>query len=446
MAGVLGRWFAHCRPLLSPRAEGAGKRSRGRVLLGPAVGFVMLLSGPGTALAVDEFPVPNPCAPAPAPDVGTCQPAGITTGPDGAIWFTEENGNRISRITTAGTVTNQFPLAAGSLPAEIVTGPDGRLWFTQSGRNKIGAITTGGAISEYPPGGTNLDAPADGITVGPDGALWFTEFATSGTSRVGRITTAGTVTEFSLPSGSEPGDITAGPDGRLWFTQAGTTATLNRVGAVDGAGNVSHYPSTGGLDDPSGITVSAGTLWFTEHGANQIRTIATNGALGPPTPVGAGPSSIATGADGALWFTETIANKIGRITPSGVLTNEFSVPTVNSQPGGITAGPDGALWFTEFVGNNIGRIATAPPFVPPPPPPPPLPAAGSKAAKKCKVPKLRRLTVKKAKRKLKRAGCRYRIRGKGRVVSTRPKAGRRTTKRVIVKLKRKSKSRKARRR
>jgi DNA-binding transcriptional regulator YhcF (GntR family) len=60
------------------------------------------------------------------------------------------------------------------------------------------------------------------------------------------------------------------------------------------------------------------------------------------------------------------------------------------------------------------------------------------------VPKLRRLTVKKAKRKLKRAGCRYRIRGKGRVVSTRPKAGRRTTKRVIVKLKRKS--RKARRR
>jgi beta-lactam-binding protein with PASTA domain len=60
------------------------------------------------------------------------------------------------------------------------------------------------------------------------------------------------------------------------------------------------------------------------------------------------------------------------------------------------------------------------------------------------VPKLRRLTVKKAKRKLKRAGCRYRIKGKGRVRSTRPKAGRTTTKRVTVKCKRKS--RKAKRR
>jgi streptogramin lyase len=159
--------------------------------------------------------------------------------------------------------------------------------------------------------------------------------------------------------------------------------------------------------------------------------------------VGARPSAIATGADGALWFAEEGVGRIGRVTQSGVLTNEFPASSPGAQPGGIAAGPDGALWFTEFAGNAIGRIATAPPFVPPPPPPPAPPPA-AKTAKKCKVPKLRRLTVKKAKRKLKRAGCRYRIKGKGRVRSTRPKAGRTTTKRVIVKCKRKS--RKAKRR
>jgi hypothetical protein len=183
-------------------------------------------------------------------------------------------------------------------------------------------------------------------------------------------------------------------------------------------------------------------LWFTEFGASQVRRIDTNGNIGAPTPVGAGPSAIATGADGALWFTETTAGRIGRVTPSGVLTNEFATSSPGSQPGGITGGPDGALWFTEFVGNAIGRLATAPPFVPPPPPPPP-PAAKSK--KKCKVPKLRNLTVKKARKKLRKAGCKFKVRGKGRVRSTVPKAGRTTTKRVIVKCKRKKAKRTGRR-
>ena len=94
------------------------------------------------------------------------------------------------------------------------------------------------------------------------------------------------------------------------------------------------------------------------------------------------------------------------------------------------------MWFTEKLGNKIGRIATAPPFVPPPPPPPSPPPVGT-TKKKCKVPKLRGLTLKKARKKLKKAGCKYRIRGKGRVKSTVPKAGRTTTKRVTVKCKRK---------
>ena len=57
------------------------------------------------------------------------------------------------------------------------------------------------------------------------------------------------------------------------------------------------------------------------------------------------------------------------------------------------------------------------------------------------MPKLRGLTIKKAQKKLKRAGCKYKFRGKGKVKSTNPKAGRTTTKRVIVKCKRKARRR-----
>ena len=434
--------LAHAARRSHGRREGSVKRSIIRSLFATSVAVATLLVTAAAAFAAQHFGIPTPCPPAAVPPGSTCQPAGITAGPDGAIWFTEENGNRIGRITTGGAIT-EFTggLTAGALPVEIVAGPDGRLWFTQLGRTKIGAITTGGVITEYPSGST-LNAPADGITVGPDGALWFTEFS-SGGSWIGRMTSAGTLTdEVLLPSGSGPGDITAGPDSRLWFTEAN-----GKIGAISTAGVDLHYPLVGPslFTDPSGITASGGSLWVTDHGASQIRRVSTSGDIGPPTPVGAGPSAIATGADGALWFTEETAGKIGRITTSGVLTNEFPASSPGAQPGGIASGPDGALWFTELVGNTIGRLATATPgggggTPPPPPPPPPV-----TSAKKCKVPKLRGLTVKKARSKLKRAKCKYKIRGKGRVRSTVPKAGRSTTKRVTVKCKRKKAKRTGRR-
>jgi hypothetical protein len=121
------------------------------------------------------------------------------------------------------------------------------------------------------------------------------------------------------------------------------------------------------------------------------------------------------------------------MTTTGRLT-EFPLPSAG-EPGEIVAGPDGAMWFTQFTANKIGRIeAGSPSFVPPPVAPPRLdlspstsstkPKAG--ARKTCRVPRLRGLAVRKARRKLKRAGCRYRVRGRGRVRSSRPKAGKRT--------------------
>src|SRR5690349_5341280 len=62
---------------------------------------------------------------------------------------------------------------AGSNPDGIVAGPDGALWFTEHNVNKIGRITATGAITEYALPETNR-YPTD-IAAGRDGALWFTE-------------------------------------------------------------------------------------------------------------------------------------------------------------------------------------------------------------------------------------------------------------------------------
>jgi virginiamycin B lyase len=92
-------------------------------------------------------------------------PYSITTGPDGNVWFTENNTNVIAKITTAGAIT-QYSLPNGSSrPVFITNGPDGNLWFTDRGTGNIGRITTSGTVTEFPPPTTNA-GPWD-ITLGP---------------------------------------------------------------------------------------------------------------------------------------------------------------------------------------------------------------------------------------------------------------------------------------
>src|SRR5438128_1529458 len=64
------------------------------------VSAIVALGWPGsTAAQIVEFPLPTTAA----------LPDGIAAGPDGALWFTEFNGNKIGRITTAGVIT-EFPI------------------------------------------------------------------------------------------------------------------------------------------------------------------------------------------------------------------------------------------------------------------------------------------------------------------------------------------------
>jgi virginiamycin B lyase len=113
----------------------------------------------------------------------------------------------------------EFPIpTADSGPRHIAAGPDGALWFTEFFGNKIGRITAAGSITEFP-----LPSPFRGpfgITAGPDGALWFTESGLPGGNKIGRLTTAGSLSEFLIPTpDSSPAGIAAGPDGALWFTE-----------------------------------------------------------------------------------------------------------------------------------------------------------------------------------------------------------------------------------
>src|SRR5262249_9434631 len=57
------------------------------------------------------------------------------------LWFTEPGRDRIGRITTAGVLTEfSAGLTPGAVPGGIATGPDGNLWFTEIQGNRIGRL------------------------------------------------------------------------------------------------------------------------------------------------------------------------------------------------------------------------------------------------------------------------------------------------------------------
>src|ERR671925_612329 len=97
--------------------RGRGRRSPGAVLLCSLVAALAAFAAPPAGAALTEYPVPT----------SGSQPSGITVGPDGALWFTEENKHKIGRITTSGSITEYPVPTVPSGPSEITAGPDGAL-------------------------------------------------------------------------------------------------------------------------------------------------------------------------------------------------------------------------------------------------------------------------------------------------------------------------------
>jgi len=289
-------------------------------------------------LSITEFPVPTPSA----------TTWSIASGPDGNLWFTERDGNKIGMINPTTHAISEFPIpTANSWPIGITAGPDGNLWFTENASGKIGEINpTTHAITEFPTHIAGLWA----ITSGPDGNLWFGPGEINPTTHV--------INDFGQPTPSEDYGITAGPDGNLWFTEydAGQIGMINPTTHA-----VTEFPIPSLAPAPDAITAGPdGNLWFTDDGNNGAGSYIgvinpTTHAITefPATPYGIDAwDGIATGPDGNLWFTDN-AGALETINPTTHVITAYVVNGGSSAPLGITAGPDGNIWFADQV-NGIG--------------------------------------------------------------------------------------------
>jgi hypothetical protein len=83
-----------------------------------------------TGGAIDELGTPDPDS----------SPQYVTLGPDGAMWFTESNTNRLGRVARDGRITKFDLPDPDSGPTGIVGRSDGRLYYGLINIAQIGFI------------------------------------------------------------------------------------------------------------------------------------------------------------------------------------------------------------------------------------------------------------------------------------------------------------------
>lgn len=284
----------------------------------------------------------------------------ITSGPDGAVWYTNGN-NSIGRISTSSAVST-FGTPSTAMPFAIVSGPDGALWFSDggAGATDIGRLTTSGTYSSCS-GGDLTQGSA--LVAGSDGNLWVSGL--NGTIvRIVPGTCAQTVFGSSSPV---PGanSLALGSDGAVWFAQGSPgLGVQGYVGRISTSGVVTMYPTPSTPPSiysiPIDITAGPdGNLWYIDWGSSKVGRVTTNGVItefGPQTitdGTGVQPiqSALTTGPDGALWFST--GTGVGRISTTGLMTNY----PLSLNPYGLVLGSDHALWGQTYFTGQIVHIA-----------------------------------------------------------------------------------------
>jgi len=273
-------------------------------------------------------------------------PIGIAAGGDGNIWV-NDGGHLIQRFSTAGSmVGGQINVGAGAFLDHMAADQGGNVWYLDIGNSIVGEIDFG-TQTVHPFNTVTAAALAslDAITLGPDGAMYFTERAgASAIKHIGRVTTSasaaadghplGYMQEYPIPNTSNtifPTGITKGPDGNLWFLvfdNSGSTATNQ------------FFAKFAPVTPPATINI-------TEY-PNIIDPNAFANLV-----------NIAAGPDGNLWIVQGGgAVKIPPANPTGAIA-EFYTDNGQIDTYGLVAGPDGNMWFTGLgsAGGN-GFIPT----------------------------------------------------------------------------------------
>jgi virginiamycin B lyase len=143
------------------------------------------------------------------------RPTGIAVRADGTVWITEPGRDGLAIVTTTGTSSFRIPFASAA-PNAIVPGPEGNVWFTEENGPWLGRITSAALTkADY----ERLEMPmrqgTRWLAFGPSGNFWFTTGNLIGSISPGRLL----ADPACLAAGCDVSvtALAAGPEGSLWY-------------------------------------------------------------------------------------------------------------------------------------------------------------------------------------------------------------------------------------
>lgn len=318
-------------------------------------------------------------------------PNAITTGPDGSVWFAEQELPGVAHLFPSnGTIVEYAwqgyptPKSPDCIPTVNVSGIalwDGRVWAADEfGNRTIGLNPGDGSVISI---SSTLEAPFPyWLAVGPDGNLWFTSNNFAGEpSRLGRIFPNMTLEPVNLVGLGNDQPI------QLDFVNSSLAflATLNQglnstTHACICTGHIySFNPAQAGssvtptkvggdyrLVLPTSVSYSNGSVWVTQHGSSNIAMYDFRNHAWTRYPTSAVPWIDITlpleieASEGRIWFNEHYANRIAMLDPSAGTLTEYSESAhrlaENIQSDLSIAAAPGGVWFTSLSGNYIGFV------------------------------------------------------------------------------------------
>jgi virginiamycin B lyase len=278
-------------------------------------------------------------------------PVGIASSPDGAVWFTLEASDTIG-VVRNGTVQKLAKGADSVEPLGLAVDAGGRAWYTEAPKQRISRLSTDGTIASF--GLATPVARLGRLAIAPAGDVWFAETSLVSVTHLkdGRLTRH-VVGSFApgAPMDAAPFGVAVARDGTVWATLQNVNKLL-RIGPT-GEKTAFDVPTrASGLSD---VAVGGdGTVWFLEIAANKIGRLAGGRfeEFSVPTPI-AGLIGIAVAPDGDAWFTELRGHRLGRVH-AGIIT-EFVLPRDDARPFGIAVDAGNNVWYTD-LGGWLGRL------------------------------------------------------------------------------------------
>ena len=282
---------------------------------------------------------------------GYGEPFGITKGPDGNIWFTDQGTQEVEAFNPT-SLAIEYQYATGASLWDLATGSDGALWVADQSNGGALRMTTAGISTQYPFSGT-----PQGIAPGPNGLMLIADNTSGG---IWTLDAGGlfTILPFS-PSGT-PSEVTwvpGGTSGDAWFAE----------GPYVGDFSLNNNSLTDEISVPDGDSAtyiaygSDGNIWVSASGGSAPLMLVIDPSTDTIThqislPAGTQPNGIAAGKDHAMWFVDSGNNAVGQITIPSYVVTEYQLITPGAQPREITVGPDGSLWLTEFAAGKIAHV------------------------------------------------------------------------------------------